>query len=321
MTLHLDRTGFSELLIDIGERSDIDVDILEKDYYVCVVLKQLSQRQDRLRAYFKGGTAIYKMLAEMRRFSEDIDLTVRSDESLSNTKNKAIFEESAKGYAVDGLSLVSDRTINRKGTVTAFYEYQTVAEYIVNPLRRTGEIQVEATSFTESEPTENYKIEPLMFKLATPQQRQYMQVNYGIEPFDVLTITLERAFIDKLFAAQKYLTDLPIPELSRPIELAKHLYDIVVLFKEQRIKDFLINKAEVNRIEAIRRHEEKARIGGVSADVLLVDFAYFKATLDKECYVAFAAMQDKYVLQDRFRVSAKELDTVLSGIYKFLKGK
>ncbi len=77
MTLHLDKINFRNLIDIINSRTGIDTDIIEKDYYVCTILKELSKNQNELQAYFKGGTAIYKILDTMNRFSEDIDLTVK----------------------------------------------------------------------------------------------------------------------------------------------------------------------------------------------------------------------------------------------------
>ncbi len=77
MDLHLNKKEFKHLLQNISKRAKIDVDIIEKDYYVCTILKQLSENQNESKAYFKGGTAVYKILDDMNRFSEDIDLTVK----------------------------------------------------------------------------------------------------------------------------------------------------------------------------------------------------------------------------------------------------
>lgn len=77
MNLHLNRELFKEFIDNLTTRSDINSDIIEKDYYVCTILKNLSENQDELQAYFKGRTAIYKILDTMNRFSEDIDLTVK----------------------------------------------------------------------------------------------------------------------------------------------------------------------------------------------------------------------------------------------------
>lgn len=62
MNLHLDRDVFKQFINKINSKTDIAVDILEKDYYVCCVLQELSKKQNELQAYFKGGTAIYKTL-------------------------------------------------------------------------------------------------------------------------------------------------------------------------------------------------------------------------------------------------------------------
>ena len=319
MRLHLDRDNFVGLLRIIGNSSKIDMDILEKDYYVCVVLEQLALNQDELKAYFKGGTALYKKLGEMRRFSEDIDLTVRDDETISNTQNKKKLEKSAKSYSVEGLALLPDKTDNRKSSITAFYEYQTVVDYVINPLRRSGEIQVEATSFTESEPLEDCEIQPLVFKFANQQQKQVLQDNYDVKPFYVKIVNLERTFIDKLFAAQKYLADMTDPKLARPTELAKHLYDIAVLFKEIRIKDFLKSGDEIRRIETIRRREEGRRAGGVPANVKMSDFAFFAGDLHEAVIDMFLEMQEKYVLEDRYKIAASDLKTALTSIYEALR--
>ena len=76
MNLHLDRAAFEALLSDLSRRTALRADIIEKDYYLTLLLQELSDRQDKLPAYFKGGTALYKAIGRMKRFSEDIDLTV-----------------------------------------------------------------------------------------------------------------------------------------------------------------------------------------------------------------------------------------------------
>lgn len=69
------------------------------------VLKELAKNQDELKAYFKGGTAIYKILSTMNRFSEDIDSTIKRIEERSNTKNKKRLERSDFDYKIDGLNI------------------------------------------------------------------------------------------------------------------------------------------------------------------------------------------------------------------------
>lgn len=118
MNLHLKDIEFKNFLQIINERADIPVDIIEKNYYVCLILKELSKKQNKIKAYFKGGTAVYKILENMNRFSEDIDLTVKVLPEESNTSNKKRLKESALGYKIEGLELVKEECIDNKGSIT-----------------------------------------------------------------------------------------------------------------------------------------------------------------------------------------------------------
>jgi len=88
MKLHLDRDAFDVLLEDIHSRTGYRTDVLEKDYYVVLILSELAEMQkDGLPAYFKGGTALYKALKTTNRFSEDIDLSVDTSGWKGRLKN------------------------------------------------------------------------------------------------------------------------------------------------------------------------------------------------------------------------------------------
>lgn len=95
MLFHLKEEDFKKFIGDMSKKINIDADIIEKDYYVCAVLKELAENQDYLKAYFKGGTAVYKILDTMNRFSEDIDLTVEVVKEDSNNSNKTRLKKSA----------------------------------------------------------------------------------------------------------------------------------------------------------------------------------------------------------------------------------
>jgi len=84
MKLHQDREAFGDLLSNISRRTDIRSDILEKDYYLTLLLWELAARQDTLPAYFKGGTALYKAIGRMKRFSEKYKLLDFSDNPNQN---------------------------------------------------------------------------------------------------------------------------------------------------------------------------------------------------------------------------------------------
>jgi hypothetical protein len=65
------------LFAEAAERLHIQLVIVEKDFWVCWVLGLLFGRMEwREALVFKGGTALSKVFGLIRRFSEDIDLSV-----------------------------------------------------------------------------------------------------------------------------------------------------------------------------------------------------------------------------------------------------
>lgn len=76
MILHNDRKSLEEIIIQTANYYNIDVSIIEKDYYVTIMLKELSKRIDNM--IFKGGTSLSKCYHLIERFSEDIDLNIET---------------------------------------------------------------------------------------------------------------------------------------------------------------------------------------------------------------------------------------------------
>lgn len=77
--LHEDREQFLQALRLTYKQTRQMMQIIEKDYYVTVFLKLLAEKIPFI--VFKGGTSLSKCHKVIRRFSEDIDLTI--DVSLS----------------------------------------------------------------------------------------------------------------------------------------------------------------------------------------------------------------------------------------------
>ena len=270
----LNKELLEELILNINNRTGIRNDILEKDYYVCLVLKDLSKKQDKLQAYFKGGTAIYKILDHMNRFSEDIDLTVKVNENESNNSNRMRLKNSAIGYKIQGLELDKAETIDKKGSITSFYKYNSL--FSMNELFKSEKIQIESTSFTVSEPISTYTIEPLIYKYALENEKKILKEEYDICEFNIEIIKLERIFVDKIFAVEFYF------ERNMYEDVSKHLYDVSIMIKNDNIKEMLKNKQELNKLISYKRKEEESRLGGITSNKEIKDFNYMKLKFNDE---------------------------------------
>ena len=304
----MNKEVLEELILNINNRTGIRNEILEKDYYVCLVLKQLSLRQKELQAYFKGGTAVYKILDHMNRFSEDIDLTVKVNKNESNNSNINRLKKSAFDYSIKGLELVEEEKIDKKGSVIGFYKYESL--FSLNELFKSERIQIESTSFTVSEPIATYTIEPLVYKYATYEEKEILKEQFNISEFDIEIIKLERIFVDKVFAAEFYY------ERNMYGDVAKHLYDICILMKCDTIKNLLKEKEEFNKLIGYKRKEELFRVGGIDSSKELIDFAYMKLEFNNELINAFNDMQRIYVLDDESKITIDDVKEAIRVLYE-----
>ena len=315
MKLHEDRNAFRVLLESIHERTGYRTDVLEKDYYVVLILKELAVLQaEGLPAYFKGGTALYKALKTTNRFSEDIDLSVDT-RGCSRTQNDKRLERAAKKY----VSLPRDASQGRtnRSEVIAVYIYDPVTLFDEkDALQRFGKLKVEATSFTISEPIESMEVSTMLYDLATNEQKAILESVYDISPFSVQTITLERIFVDKLFAAEAYVRSASIAH--RAFEAAKHIYDLAVIIKHPKISALLTDEEKLGHLLRIRMEEEKERLDGIP-DVRPSEFNFFTQTAkNKVVRTAYTTMQNQYVLRECDRIDFQTANMALVEIQKRL---
>lgn len=92
------------------------------------------------------------------------------------------------------------------------------------------------------------------------------------------------------------------------------IYDITNLYKNPKIKEFLQNSEEVKKFVEYKREEEIARKGGVDPQLKINDFTYFKQRCNDELLKEFGNMQNKYVLNSKYKISIEEVKNALNEI-------
>ena len=310
MKLHTDKNAFKVLIENIHTLTGYRTDVLEKDYYVVLMLEELAKLQSEgLLAYFKGGTALYKALKTTNRFSEDIDLSVDT-RNCSRTQNDKRLEKATKKYE----SLPRDTTLGKtnRSEIISVYNYDPVTAYDSGDvLQRFGKLKIEATSFTISEPVENLEISTLLYDYANPEQKLTLEKDYEVKPFLIKTITLERIFIDKLFAAEAYVRKSDIEH--RAFEAAKHIYDLAVMENHSKIVSLMDDAEQIKRLLSIRMKEETERLDGIP-NTPPSDFIFFTEAINNaKVKKAYETMQNQYVLRDCDKI---DFETAASKLIK-----
>lgn len=229
---------FKYFIQEVSKQIGLETFIIEKDYWVTYILKNLAQSEFANEIVFKGGTCLSKAYNLIERFSEDVDLLILETE---NTKSKTRKEKRLVAMrefvnSLDNLNYVNG---NRSQLYAAFkYEFPSLTpaigvvtkEILIEPGYRGGIIpkikKKFITSFVEN---------ALLGKLE----------GYNIESFEINVLALERIFMEKLFALKEiYEKDDGKTLLTK----TRHYYDIYKLLETKEIQALLKNQNKINSI-------------------------------------------------------------------------
>ena len=111
---------FNDIIIAASSRLGIETAIVEKDYYVSLLLKEINKNYPDI--IFKGGTSLSKCYKIINRFSEDIDIGINADKAtegmrrnLKSAIKKSIYD---LGFLLDNAEEIMTRTYFNKYQIT-----------------------------------------------------------------------------------------------------------------------------------------------------------------------------------------------------------
>ena len=217
MNLHHDREAFSELLIGAANELGIPTGIIEKDYYVTIVLKKLSERLDDM--VFKGGTSLTKCYQLLDRFSEDIDLSYAAESGAPGEARKRKLKKAVVTVMEELHFPITniDDTRSRRNYNCYKAAYSSIFERtsILKP-----ELVVETYVALLPFPTTRRKVDNYIYRFLKKIDRLDLAERYDLLPFEITTQIIERTLVDKVFALCDYYLQGETDRHSR------HLYDI-----------------------------------------------------------------------------------------------
>lgn len=236
MNLHKDLSNFKDLITLTANDLGIMEFYIEKDYWVTYILKRLSNSEFKDKIVFKGGTSLSKAYNLIDRFSEDIDLQLKSLE-LNDNQKKNILKNIEKEITVGMFYLKNHiREVKRGNIRKTIYEYPIkTSEKDIGQISNV--IVLEINSMSIPEPSEKVEIESYISKYLKKINREEFIKKFELESFMVESLSIERTFVEKIFAVLDYTFEKnPEIELGNKI---RHIYDIYKLNQEERIKKFL----------------------------------------------------------------------------------
>ena len=269
MFLHNDKELFKDVIVATAVDQNRPVAIVEKDYYVTMILKLLAQVEPR--CVFKGGTSLSKCHHVIERFSEDIDITF-SDTLTQGQRRKL------KNDTIDNISKVLDlpivnwdETRSRRDYNCYMFDYEPIEGEVEKSLLAGVKMEVALGSIAF--PTVKMPVDSYVYQYLSKENMEIIQ-EFGLEPFEMTIQSLERTFADKVFAICDYYMECKVKRHSR------HIYDLYMLLPK-----ISLDAEYKELVSEIRKHRAKMSICPSAQPEVNVS-EVLKEIIDKEIYKA-----------------------------------
>ena len=245
MYLHRDRETFKDMVEQAADSSGRTPAVVEKDYYVTLILKLLSEQLAE--CVFKGGTSLSKGFHVIDRFSEDIDITFK--EHIGESRRKKLKNVVLKGISEElGMPVANwEETQSDRDYNAYLFSYESV--FGLQDDRLPQYVKLETALGSYSFPTQTVEIRNYIGDYLEGRGRTDLAEQFSLGRFSMNLQSLERTYIDKVFALCDYYLQGKSKRYSR------HLYDIYKLTPLIEVNDgFAVLVREV------REHRSKMRI-------------------------------------------------------------
>lgn len=240
MKLHNSKEDFHDAIIAASNHFRVSPAIVEKDYYVTIVLERLKNLVPGI--MFKGGTSLSKCYKIINRFSEDIDLTwdpSHFTQSQKRNVNKAVIAVCDElGLEIENRDQMELHSHGNYNCYMIRYPV-TFSEAEIKPF-----IKLDMTFIQKAYPDDRRPVCSLIGEFLLGQNQSEAVAHYELQPYEMTVQALERTLIDKVFALCDYYLSGNVLRQSR------HIYDIYKLLNVVNLKS--INKL-VRDVREIRK--------------------------------------------------------------------
>ena len=269
MNLHKHEKDFRNLVSIVANKMNLPESAIARDYFIVLLLYNLSNSEYASKCVFKGGTSLSKCYPNsIERFSEDIDLTFlgMNEKNKSCDKNiKKIETIMTSGFKTEKIS--EERSERSKSMYVWFYNN----EYI---------IKLEIGSNVKPDPYSIKVLKSYIHEYLEKTQPEYIQA-YNLKSVTLNVLNIERTFIDKIMSVKRHAL---CGTLSSKV---RHIYDVTKMYKLNEIQKFLNNKLELKKIVMLTKETDsyylkKRNIPLEYNPIGKYDFDSFKKNFDNE---------------------------------------
>lgn len=311
MILHKNKELFVVAIKETADNLGIKEYFIEKDYWISLVLRRLSESKYVESVVFKGGTSLSKGHKLIKRFSEDVDVAVIIAPETSGNQIKTLIRTVEKEIAselieveVDGVTSKGSRFRKSVYLYPVFLDKNqkaTIPESII----------VEINSFVNPFPFNKVGIQSMIGEYLQSQDQDDLVKQYDLSGFSINVLDKEQTLIEKLVSLMRFsFHKNPIESISGKI---RHFYDLYYLLQDEACKNYVESEdflAQFNRVLAHDRLQFDQPYGWnnmeTKASPLIKDFevvwSKLKTTYTNELsMLAYTAIPDEKEIANEFK--------------------
>lgn len=284
MKLHHDVNLFSATLRAASDYLDINLEFVEKDYWITLALHRLSRSNFVNESAFKGGTSLSKGYNIIERFSEDLDIAVINNNNKSGNEIKTTIRAIEKEITPDFSELKIDG-ITSKGSRFRKSVFEYTATEKVNTNNR---LIIEINSFANPFPFQKLVIRSMIFDFLIQIKNEAFVELYDLQSFEINVLNKEQTLLEKLVSLIRFsLNENSIESISGKI---RHFYDLYYLMQDPECIKFVASDSFKIQFDVILNHDREIfeeptgwQTKPISNSILITDFP-----------TAWGQLKDKY---------------------------
>lgn len=250
MTLHQNESLFADVIKTAADILGMPQEFVEKDYWICHILQQLSRYEKSEYAVWKGGTTLAKAYGLINRFSSDIDIAVLTS-TMSQNQQKKFVARISRDSTLDLDEMEMDgQTVKNNRFRKTYHAYKSVISEHNAALAFLGRfVIVEINTYGNPYPFERRSVKSFITEVFEQRGLVKEIEQYDMTPFELNVLDKRRTMCEKIVSLIRFSFEADsITGLSSKI---RHFYDLHFMCKDHECREYLNGDFPKNLIELI----------------------------------------------------------------------
>lgn len=235
MKLHQNELLFKDAILATSQQLGIREIYVEKDYWVTYALFHIYTNEIGKETIFNGGTSLSKCFQLIERFSEDIDLVIKRNNSDTGNQLKRKLKQISTSVSRELPEIEINGITNKVGMIR-----KTAHTY---PRMFTGHfgqvrdiIIIESSWLGSFEPYTTKSVNSFIYQMLLENNQQSLIETYQLGPFEVTVMDPKRTLCEKIMSLVRFSnTQNPISDLKNKI---RHAYDLHLILRDVSMRSF-----------------------------------------------------------------------------------